>query len=239
MALIHKALHPSEPVVCGDKIPKDELRCETCRVAFWQGLSDTPNNEPVTDIDVTLGSWFKVKTIDEMSNFYMSRLPFIRSAARDHGYAIGLHGSTRRDFDLIAVPWGDIYSNKDVLAKAIQNAACGITNNSFVWEEKPNGRSATAFPICWTEFHYSFGEPRMISGGHIDLSVMENIPLIADAELQEAIDWIIVKLSGDDVARNSILNSKYLADILTSANSLSTENQALRKELAEKKGICI
>lgn len=29
----------------------------------------------------------------------------IRAAARDCGYAIGTHGTQRRDLDLIAVPW--------------------------------------------------------------------------------------------------------------------------------------
>jgi hypothetical protein len=113
------------------------------------------------------GSWYFAQSIDDMSDFYLSRLPAIRQAAKDNGYAIGVHGSTRRDFDLIATPWRDGYSDRDTLAKAIQNAACGIVSNSFSWENKPCGRIATSFPIVWPEFdHYA-----MKSAGHIDLSI--------------------------------------------------------------------
>lgn len=118
-------------------------------------------------------TWTRVSTIDEMEAFYLSRLPAIREAARLCGYAIGLHGSQRRDFDLIAMPWRENAYGKEALAKAIHNAACGMHNEKYQWEQKPAGRWATSFPICWTEFHYKSGEPRMIGGGHIDLSIME------------------------------------------------------------------
>ncbi len=117
--------------------------------------------------------WKHVGTIDEMQQFYLSLLPAIREAAHSCGYAIGLHGSTRRDFDLMAMPWIDTHTSKDELAKAVQEAACGMFNAKYQWEQKPVGRVATSFPICWTEFHYKPGEPRMVGAGHIDLSVME------------------------------------------------------------------
>jgi hypothetical protein len=110
--------------------------------------------------------WVQVSSIDEMQAFYMSRLPAIREVARDCGYAIGLHGSTRRDFDLIAVPWGDNHVDVNKLAEEIQLAACGYKQSAFQWEQKPCGRVAASFPVCWTEFY------DMISAGHIDLSVM-------------------------------------------------------------------
>lgn len=111
--------------------------------------------------------WVKIKTIEEMQLFYLSRLDAIREISREHGYAIGLHGSTRRDFDLIAVPWVDNYADRDTLASAIQYVASGgLVNTHFHWECKPNGRVATSFPICWTDFY------DMISPGHIDLSIM-------------------------------------------------------------------
>ncbi len=112
------------------------------------------------------GHWFPAATIDEMQAFYMSRLPAIREAARKCGYAVGLHGSTRRDFDLIAAPWIEECADPDTLVRDIQQAACGITQSAYEWERKPNGRIATSIPICWTEWH------DMVSAGHIDLSVM-------------------------------------------------------------------
>lgn len=117
------------------------------------------------------GSWFKAKSVDEMQAFYLSRLPAIREAAREHGYAIGTHGSQRRDFDLIAMQWRDGASDKDILAHAIAEAACGISRDGpYDWEQKPAGRVATSLPICWTAWH------DMISAGHIDLSLTDAAP---------------------------------------------------------------
>ena len=124
--------------------------------------------------DYKPGDWFKAQTIDEMQVFFLSRLPAIRDAARAHGYAIGLHGSARRDFDLMAMPWIESASNKDELAHAIAVAACGITREGpYVWEKKPNGRSAVSICICWTD-HANPDFRDMIGVGHIDLSVIEH-----------------------------------------------------------------
>lgn len=116
-----------------------------------------------------LPSWHHVNTVEEMEAFFMSILPAMREAAKQCGYAIGFHGSAKRDFDLIAVPWAEIYSTPNALAEAIQKAACGFHHATYQWETKPNGRIATAFPICWTHGDMGFDKPSL---GHIDLSVM-------------------------------------------------------------------
>lgn len=119
----------------------------------------------------TPGDWFKAKDRDQLKAFFTSRLPAIREAAHSHGYAIGVHGSMRRDLDLIATPWRDGASDKDTLAHAIAEAACGITRNgSYDWEAKPLGRMATSIPCCWPEWHGEAG------AGHIDLSVTPTTP---------------------------------------------------------------
>lgn len=115
------------------------------------------------------GSWYHCDTIDEMEAFYYSRLPEIRAAARALGYAVAVHGSARRDFDLIATPWREGAADKDTLVRAIHKAACGFTSQSYSWEQKPLGRVAASFPICWP--HHSFTEGTK-SMGHIDLSVV-------------------------------------------------------------------
>ena len=126
-------------------------------------------NKPV---DYTPGEWFMCYSIDQMQAFYMSRLPAIREAAKEHGYAIGLHGSARRDFDLMAMPWRDGCSSRETLAHAVAQAACGIDlNGEYQWEKKPNGRWAVSMCICWTDHSEQF--KGMLSVGHIDLSVME------------------------------------------------------------------
>ena len=121
----------------------------------------------VPQIDYTPGTWYEAKDRDDLQAFFLSRLPVIREAAREHGYAIGLHGSLRRDMDLIAVPWRDGASDKDVLAHAIAMAACGITRDGpYQWEQKPLGRVAASLSCCWPRWFNEAG------AGHIDLSVM-------------------------------------------------------------------
>lgn len=121
------------------------------------------------------GAWFRANSVDLLQAFYESRLPFIRAAAKEHGYAIGAHGSMRRDMDLIAVPWTDVVSTPDVLAHAIAVAACGITREgNYEWEKKPLGRIATSIPICWTH------RPGHMGDGHLDLSVTPAVTVDLD-----------------------------------------------------------
>lgn len=132
---------------------------------------------PKSITDYVPGQWFEARTIDEMQQFFLSRLPAIREAAHQHGYAIGLHGSTRRDLDIMAMQWRPAASNKDELARAIAKAACGIFRESYgyEWEDKKNHRFATAIPICMTDYtNEDFDDKPSI--GHVDLSVLE-IPL--------------------------------------------------------------
>lgn len=113
--------------------------------------------------------WTRINDRDQLEAFYLKIIPKIRETAKKCGYAIGVHGSLRRDLDLIAVPWVDEFVDRETLAREIQKAACGLENASYVWEQKPNGRVATAFPVCWTWY----SDPMILSNGHIDLSVIE------------------------------------------------------------------
>lgn len=101
--------------------------------------------------------------------YYLQLLPIIREAARRHGYAIGIHGSLERDFDLIAAPWQEIVSSPDVLAIAVKGAVNGVFNENADKEgrtghrldnptRKPHGRLAWSIQIG--------------GGAYLDLSVM-------------------------------------------------------------------
>ena len=114
-----------------------------------------------------MSDWVSVHSVDEMQKFFQSRLPAIREAARDCGYAIGVHGSESRDFDLMAMPWVENCSSPDALARAIMKAACGMEMSAHRWETKPRGRIAVSLPICWPEW-----ESDALSLGMIDLSVL-------------------------------------------------------------------
>ena len=150
----------------------ESLTAKTFEHAFLLGQEHSTKVEVKQNPNFKLGSWLEVQTLDEMEAFYISRLSAIREAAGTHGYAIGVHGSMRRDLDLMAMPWSAYTSDKDALARALAMAACGITREGpYQWETKPSNRFAVSIPICVTNCsNVDFDKPSI---GHIDLSVIE------------------------------------------------------------------
>lgn len=76
-------------------------------------------------------------------------LPTIREAAHACGYAIGVHGSMARDFDLIAAPWVEEAGEPELLVKVIVSELKKFFNDEGVywqarehWTAKPHGRLA-------------------------------------------------------------------------------------------------
>jgi hypothetical protein len=106
----------------------------------------------------------KIPTRDE----FLDMLPAIRGAARDLGYAIGLHGTLARDYDLIAVPWTEDAAHPDDLAMAVSKAAGCVRCRVFrdQGEGKPHGRLVYSFD--WDKDNYE-------NHGYIDLSVTPRI----------------------------------------------------------------
>lgn len=72
----------------------------------------------------------------------------IRAIAKEHGYAIGVHGSLARDIDLIAVPWIAKPFAAEKMIEAIRDACESIEGTAFFSdadlnpELKPHGRRA-------------------------------------------------------------------------------------------------
>jgi hypothetical protein len=98
-------------------------------------------------------------------------IPAIRRRAYQMGYAVGVHGTLRRDIDLIACPWRDGAVSAKELADAVQAIAQAVAGAGFQLPgedtdyfqhgtpgSKPHGRR------CWT-FHLN-------GGPYIDLSIM-------------------------------------------------------------------
>lgn len=76
------------------------------------------------------------------------RLPDFRlifKIARENGYSIGLHGSMRRDCDLIAVPWVEDAKSPDDLIDALCAALDAVVIGHS--EHKPHGRKAWSLQI--------------------------------------------------------------------------------------------
>lgn len=85
--------------------------------------------------------------------------PALAEKARGLGYALALHGSLKRDLDLIAVPWTDDASDPDALLAAMMATFDVSTNNPMgLPEAKPHGRMCWTIPLWW--------------GAYIDLAVM-------------------------------------------------------------------
>jgi len=91
---------------------------------------------------------------------YSAIWPDLVATARARGYALLIHGSLRRDLDLVAVPWTDDAVPCGELVDAVRAACDGWVGDTISgrWTLKPHGRKA------WT----------IILHGHatIDLSVM-------------------------------------------------------------------
>lgn len=100
--------------------------------------------------------------MEELLPAYEKRLPIIQRVAREFGYAIGLHGSGRRDLDLIAAPWTETAHSAEELVEVIGLVVHGVVQELPGLEKnpahRPHGRLAWSIQIG--------------SGRYIDLSVM-------------------------------------------------------------------
>lgn len=93
-------------------------------------------------------------------------LPAIREAACFQGYAVAVHGSLKRDIDLIAVAWTEQAKSPEDLVRAIMGAVGGILGNCCMLSalsDKPHGR------LACTLVHPGFA-------GEIDLSIIPPKP---------------------------------------------------------------
>jgi hypothetical protein len=83
--------------------------------------------------------------------------------AREHGYALAVHGSLARDFDLIAIPWADEPKEPEAVIEVITSQfAAKLVGGPP--SDKPHGRRV------WT-LSIGFGEC------FADLSFMPRVPL--------------------------------------------------------------
>ena len=89
--------------------------------------------------------------------------PELAKLFQKHGYALAVHGSLARDFDLIAVPWGEKLSSQEEILKEITTTyAINIIGEPTI---KKHGRIAHTLSI-------GFGECA------IDLSFLYTLELI-------------------------------------------------------------
>lgn len=102
------------------------------------------------------------KTIKLRPTMYAFYYSFFREIAIEHGYALSLHGSMQRDFDLIAVAW--IEKPKpylDMLKKMAKKVGFYLDDDELERMKaiKPHGRIA---------FSLNLGD----GGGYLDISII-------------------------------------------------------------------
>lgn len=104
---------------------------------------------------------------------YVALYPMLQQIAKRHGYALAVHGSLHRDFDLIAVPWVEEASKPFTLIKAFKEATRTVfTHEDFDHIEpernvtkKPHGRLAYSLHVTNSGMY----------GGYLDISVMPKV----------------------------------------------------------------
>jgi hypothetical protein len=85
--------------------------------------------------------------------------PALAGEARRLGYALALHGSLTRDFDVVAVPWSEsAVPAQELVANLAQLFDLTPMHPLDQPVRKPHGRLTWVLPLWW--------------GAHIDLSVM-------------------------------------------------------------------
>ena len=101
----------------------------------------------------------------ETTRYLEKRYRVLAQCARNHGYALTVHGSMLRDVDLVAIPWVTRCKAPSTLAKAIVGIVKAMAGREKVYvrankvpEEKPHGR------LAWSIF--------FSRDAYLDLSVM-------------------------------------------------------------------
>lgn len=109
---------------------------------------------------------------------YSALYPALVETARAHGYALAIHGSVVRDFDLIAVPWIAEAADPLTLIKALKAIVGGCTHHGEVDEYfprcdptlRPHGRLSYCIHLTNNGLY----------GAYIDVAVMprssDNLP---------------------------------------------------------------
>jgi hypothetical protein len=101
---------------------------------------------------------------------YVALYPMLLQIAKDYGYALCVHGSVHRDFDLVAVPWIEEASDPLDLIKALKEATRTVTHHEEMDEhvplcnptKKPHGRMAYSLHVTNSGMY----------GGYLDVSIM-------------------------------------------------------------------
>jgi hypothetical protein len=138
----------------------------------------------------------------------------LREKARELGYAIGVHGTLKRDIDLIACPWSNGAVDPRQLAEQLRLVVEKVNGyaqpgarevSEYFLDGCPGGKDHGR--LCWTWFLDKTGSDDC-RGPYIDLSVM---PRIREMHL--------------DLVRERALTHALRADMCRTADALEAEKK--------------
>lgn len=107
---------------------------------------------------------------------YSAYFPMMIEKAKEFGYALCLHGSLKRDMDLVAVPWVEDAAEPLTLVMALKELVGGYTKKDLQVEQKPHGRVAY---VIYLHFNMYF-----------DISVM---PKVNQQRMGEEYETLLVE----------------------------------------------
>jgi len=91
----------------------------------------------------------KIKPVNSYAPIYCALYPDLAALVRAHGYALAVHGSLQRDFDLICVPWIANPSTPDAVVKDITGKmALDVVGNKGM---KEHGREVWTITVGFGE----------------------------------------------------------------------------------------
>lgn len=91
-------------------------------------------------------------TFLDQPGFYAMLLPEIRNLAREHGYAVAIHGTMRRDMDIVLVPWIEAAKSPGELVGAIWKEYGNIDQPLAAPTPKPHGQ--LAYTVMLGNFYF-------------------------------------------------------------------------------------
>lgn len=104
---------------------------------------------------------------------YKALIGPLRAKARELGYALAVHGTLKRDIDLVAAPWAERAVEPRILAEALRDVA--REHNGGIAHQKPE-EEADAWHRAGVPGHKPFGRLcwsfHLGGGPYIDLSVL-------------------------------------------------------------------
>ena len=107
--------------------------------------------------------------------YYEALMPALRHRAERCGYAIAVHGSLKRDIDLVACPWRTVSPiSAESLAKELMDVTRAIVGVARHREGDPQPSKKP-----WGRLAWSFYLTHDDNGPYIDLSVM---PMVEEPE---------------------------------------------------------